>query len=88
MKKTIIITSIILGVLALGVGVYFAWQKSRQQTIPAAPTPFVNTGGIQVPAPTVGATNKLVVVSKNTAIDYWVMNATSTNATSTNSIFI
>lgn len=87
MKKNIIIISVVIGILALGAGIYFAWQKSRQQTIPAVSTPFVNEGGIQAPAPAVGATNKLVVVSKNAAIDYWVMNATSTVATSTNLIF-
>ncbi|MBI5401754.1 hypothetical protein HZB05_02945 [Candidatus Wolfebacteria bacterium] len=86
MKKSTILTIIAIGVLALGTGFYFAWQKSRQAAISVTVTP-VPGSEIQVPSTTGEITGNLTAISKNAVINYWIMNATSTTATSTSLIF-
>ncbi|MEK9168416.1 MAG: hypothetical protein AAB698_01295 [Patescibacteria group bacterium] len=87
MKKTIIIISVILGILAMAVGVYFAWKKSRELLVP----PVIQqpaAGEQQLPAL---AERKIKILSDQPIFDYWIYRpefgvvATST-ATSTKTI--
>lgn len=73
MKKTLIIISVILGILAMAVGVYFAWKKSRELLVP----PVVQqpmTGEQQLPA---SAKRKIKILSDQPIFDYWVHSTSS-----------
>lgn len=93
MRKQIIITSIIIAVLALGVGVYFAWQKSKQASVPIPETkgqlPVIGESqfpetvqgqaGPATAQPSATGQLKLRVISGQPVFDYWL----ATPATST-----
>lgn len=91
MKKIIIITSIILGIVAMGLGIYFAWKKTKSILTPPSVSPptaeqgLVSTTAGQLP------TAKLKILSNQPIFDYWIYRpefgavATST-ATSTGTI--
>lgn len=93
MRKQIIITSIIIAVLALGVGVYFAWKKSKQAqtSIPETEGQLPVIGESQFPETVQGQAGpataqpsatgqlKLRIVSSQSVFDYWL----ATPATST-----
>ncbi len=67
-KKPLIIISVILGIIAMGVGVYFAWKKSRELLAP----PVVQqpmAGEQQLPA---SAERKIKILSDQPIFDYWV----------------
>lgn len=73
MKKTIIIIIVVLGIIAVGSGVYFAWKNSRQiLTPPSSGTPDIDYGAQQTVK-----NEKLKVVSDQPVFDYWVKTATS-----------
>ncbi len=78
MKKTLIIISIVLGVAAMGLGVYFAWKKSKEILTPPPATgqkPIVQNQNLPV---STGNQNqqaqaaKLKVLSDQPVFDYWV----------------
>ncbi len=75
-KKTIIIISIVVGVVALGLGIYFAWNKAQKALVPASnQQPTTNNQQL------LSATEpKLKILSKNGAFDYWIANSTSTKS--------
>lgn len=75
MKKTLIIILIFIAILAVGLGVYFAWSKSRQILNPplvAAPvvTPSASNQTAQ-------ETGKLKAISDNKASAYWIYRSPS-----------
>lgn len=83
MKKPLIIISVILGILAMTIGVYFAWKKSRELLIP----PIVQqpmAGDQQFPFL---AERKMKILSDQPIFDYFVRQSFSGGglATSTNS---
>lgn len=83
--KKIIIISIIVGILALGTGIYFAWRSSLSggeqemdifSLLTQTPeTPSTSSG--QVAAP------KLKVLSKNEVFDYWIFESVTASSTAT-----
>lgn len=93
MRKSIIITSIIIAVLALGVGVYFAWKRSKQASAPLSETerqlPVIGESqfpetvqgqaGTAIAQPSATGQLKLRIVSGQPVFDYWL----ATPATST-----
>ncbi len=93
-KKIIIIASVFFGVLAVGLGIYLAWQKSRELIAP--PTlPISSTSSVSFPGGTEGfsispegqpsgqeiAVAKLRVLSDQAIFDYWTVYSTSTGQT-------
>ncbi|MDP1538874.1 MAG: hypothetical protein Q8M00_02480, partial [bacterium] len=90
MKKIIIIISVILGIVAMGAGVYFAWKKTKAiLTPPSAPSQPTSVG---ITEPTAAerqlAAQKLKILSDQQIFDYWIFYpaATSTAATPTSTI--
>ncbi|MDP3014816.1 MAG: hypothetical protein Q8N28_00085 [bacterium] len=86
MKKTIIIISVVLGILAMAVGVYFAWKKSRELLTPPIIDQRPTIDDQRLPAL---AEKKIKILSDQPIFDYWVYQpqfvATAT-ATSTGTI--
>lgn len=90
-KKLIIITIITLCIIALGVGIYFAWQKTRVILNPQTSSQglvdgqmisgnnFISSSSDDI------ATSKLNVISDNTIYDYWIFNPDYSLAVSTSS---
>ena len=81
-KKIIIITVIVLCVIALGAGVYFAWKKTRTILTPpdSSPQNSVNGQSISINNPAGSSSDgavasKLSVISDNTIYGYWVFNS-------------
>lgn len=73
-RRTVIIVGIILGIIALGIGAYFAWQNRKQvvQIIPGIM-------GVEIP-PAQQAADRLKALSSREVVEYWVVkNATSSN---------
>lgn len=81
MKKTVIIIGIILGILALAGGTYFAWKKSQEILTPPGISQQPTTN-IQLPTQ-IPPTSNLQIISDQPVFDYWVMDAgTSTRQNS------
>jgi len=84
MKKIIIIISVILGIVAMGLGVYFAWQKTKTILTPPGigqqPTASnqQSTTGEQQPA----AAQKLKILSDQPIFDYWIFYPAATSTDS------
>ena len=79
MKKSIIIISIILGVIAMGLGVYFAWKKSRAILTPPVSNQQPTTYN-QQPAnlqTTTGSQQRLKILSDQPIFDYWIYSTTT-----------
>jgi len=79
MKKSIIIISIILGVIAMGLGVYFAWKKSRAILAPPVSNQQPTTYN-QQPAnlqTTTGSQQRLKILSDQPIFDYWIYSTSS-----------
>ena len=79
MKKIIIIISVILGIVAMGLGVYFAWQKTKAiLTPPSAPSQPTSVG---ITEPTAAerqlAAQKLKILSDQPIFDYWIYSTSS-----------
>ena len=79
MKKIIIIISVILGIVAMGLGVYFAWQKTKTiLTPPSAPSQPTSVG---ITEPTAAerqlAAQKLKILSDQPIFDYWIYSTSS-----------
>lgn len=72
-KKTLIIIAVVLGIVALGIGAYFAWKNRAvvEEIIPAI------TGGVI--APTEQKEGKFSLISSREVAGYWVLN-TSTSS--------
>lgn len=92
MKKTIIIISVVLGILAILVGVYFAWRKTKAILTPPGPSAQTSSIPSVSFSPSTATTIpalKLKILSDQPIFDYWVFSSTptSTVATSTNKIF-
>ena len=73
MKKIIIIISVILGIIAIAFGAYFAWQKSKDILEPpiAEQSPILDT------ASKIIEQQKLKIISDQPAFYYWLTIATS-----------
>lgn len=89
MKKTIIIISVVLGILAILVGVYFAWRKTKAILTPpglSTPTSSIPSVSVSFSASTTTTIPalKLQILSGQPIFDYWVFSSTPT---STNKIF-
>jgi len=90
MKKTIIIISIVLGILALLAGVYFAWQKTKTilnpPTSPSGTEQPVSFGAPTSTLPTAAgqaAGQKLQLVSDQPIFDYWIFYPAATSTATT-----
>lgn len=71
MKKIISIISIVLIVVAVGVGVYFGWQKSKEILTPPSdvnPQPIIDN---QQQPPLATLKSKLRIISDQQVFDYW-----------------
>jgi hypothetical protein len=87
MKKIIIIVAIILGILAIGLGVYFAWKNSRvilnPPTVsqPVGLTVGSTTGAVGATRGTGGTGQmpvlKLKILSDQPIFDYWAYTSSS-----------
>ncbi|MFH1346953.1 MAG: hypothetical protein ABIH10_01745 [Spirochaetota bacterium] len=93
-KKLITIIIVVLCVIALGIGVYFAWQKTRTILNPPASSPqnlvdgqsISINGGFTDSVSGATAASKLSIISDNAVYGYWIFNSNSPliqNATST-----
>ena len=71
MKKTISIFSIILIIAAIGVGVYFGWQKSREILTPPSDNQQPITDNQQPPPLLTTPKPKLQIISDQPVFDYW-----------------
>ncbi len=87
-KKIIIITVIVLCVVALGAGAYFAWQKTRTILNPQTSSPQNSVNGQSVSinnstgsSSSEAAASKLSVISDTTVYGYWVFNSNSSTTT-------
>jgi len=91
MKKIIIIISVILGIVAMGLGVYFAWKKTKAILTPPSVSPPTTEQGLTSTTTGQLPTAKLKILSNQPIFDYWIYRpefgavATST-ATSTGTI--
>jgi len=79
MKKIIIIIRVILGIVAMGLGVYFAWKKTKTiLTPPSAPSQPTSVG---ITEPTAAerqlAAQKLKILSDQPIFDYWIYSTSS-----------
>jgi len=81
-KKIIIITVIVLCVIALGAGVYFAWKKTRTILTPPDSSPQNSVNGQSISINNLAGSSsdgavasKLSVISDNTIYGYWVFNS-------------
>ncbi|MFA5098804.1 MAG: hypothetical protein WC461_01115 [Candidatus Paceibacterota bacterium] len=90
-KKTIIIIAVVLSVIALGVGIYFAWQKTGAILNPPAnissENPVngqsVSVNGSASSVSGVPAASKLSIISDKTIYGYWVFNSAISTSTQT-----
>lgn len=81
MNKKIVIIIIIFGVLAIGAGVYFAWQKSGQQPQGTASQATDQNNYGKMTLPISGTTNsKMRILSKENVLAYWVDNFSTSTA--------
>ena len=87
-KKIIIITVIVLCVIALGAGVYFAWKKTRTILTPPDSSPQNSVNGQSISINNLAGSSsdeavasKLSVISDNTIYGYWVFNSNFSVAT-------
>ena len=81
-KKIIIITVIVLCIIALGAGVYFAWKKTRTILTPPDSSPQNSVNGQSISINNLAGSSsdgavasKLSVISDNTIYGYWVFNS-------------
>ncbi|MBI5079471.1 hypothetical protein HZB06_02255, partial [Candidatus Wolfebacteria bacterium] len=74
MKKIIIIFSIVLGIVAVATGVYFAWKNSKQILTPPSKNEIAD---IDYGARQEVKDEKLKIISDQPVFDYWVKTATS-----------
>ncbi len=94
-KKLITIIIVVLCVIALGIGIYFAWQKTRviltpqsssQGSISGQTISGDNLAGLPLGS---AAASKLSIISDNTIYDYWIFDSNlslTTSASSTQKI--
>lgn len=92
-NKLILIISLSIGVLAIGIGIYFAWQKSQQtqSELLTAVTPEAATavpssvGGTVAVTSIKPSTGVISVLSNNQVFGYWLVapNSSSTSAAKT-----
>lgn len=68
MNKRIFTILIIIGILAIGVGVYFAWKKYGEEIIPLPLSPKTPSTII---IPSADNANKLNILSSQGVVDYW-----------------
>lgn len=68
-KKILIIIAVVLGVIAMVVGIYFAWKKSRELLTPPVIQRQPTTDDLQLP---VSTEKKLKILSDQPIFDYWV----------------
>ena len=87
-KKIIIITVIVLCIIALGAGVYFAWKKTRTILTPPDSSPQNSVNGQSISINNLAGSSsdgavasKLSVISDNTIYGYWVFNSNFSAAT-------
>ena len=76
MKKIIIIISIILGLVALSFGIYFAWKKSQEILTPPPP-PEIKPSNPASDQPSLAPKPKMRVISDGEIFDYWLTYSTS-----------
>ena len=67
-KKIFIIIGVVLGIIAIGVGAYFAYKKSKEILTPGAGVEQAGEFGI---ASGTGEKKKLQIVSDQPVFDYW-----------------
>lgn len=76
MKKTIIIIGIVLGIAAIGIGVYFAWKKSQEILTPPGADLQPITYGLQPTTNdqrlTTTAGQNLKIISDQPVFDYFI----------------
>lgn len=86
-KKIIIISGVAIAVLAIGLGIFFAWKKSSQVAAPDELLP-VSTSGITTSTATqvTSVAGTLSILSKNKALDYWIYTPNVTSTTPIKSI--
>ncbi|PIR44329.1 hypothetical protein COV23_00350, partial [Candidatus Wolfebacteria bacterium CG10_big_fil_rev_8_21_14_0_10_31_9] len=95
MRKNIIIGIIIIALVAIGIGVYFAWQKSNQnvgdnfdQTNNQAVNQAGNySGQMNSISPILPANGKIKLLSKNNALAYWITNLSTSTQFQSQDIF-
>lgn len=81
MKKIIITIIIILAIISLGLGIYFAWQKTQQILTP----PTIGQQPSLDEQTALLSKARLGIISDQPIFDYWVSNSTSSGET--NEIF-
>jgi hypothetical protein len=81
MKKTIIIIGVILGIVAMALGVYFARKKTKSILTPPSVSPSTAEYGFQPTTAGQLATAKLQILSDQPVFDYWLSNSTSPGKT-------
>lgn len=92
-KKIIIVSGIVIGIIALGIGMYFAWQKSGEDPADAllGVTPGVTSTVIgqdsQLNGQNSAASKSIRILSKNKALDYWIFTDNSTSTASAKNVF-
>lgn len=75
MRKTILVILISIGILALGVGIFFAWEKSKININPFSSNTDQPVQNNNLPLPQ--NKQKLSILSKDPIIFYWTTNSTS-----------
>lgn len=82
-KVIIIIVAVSTGVLALGIGFYFAWMNYQNQTLagPGAQVPQGQNVSVNVPISSTPAA-QLSVISKNDVLGYWIPAIIATSSAS------
>jgi hypothetical protein len=83
MKKIIIILSIVLGILAMLAGVYFAWKKSKEILTPPAPNQQTEGGQITQKENQSLPVQKLKIISDQPVFNYFISRNLNNNGTST-----
>ncbi len=78
MKKLFIIILIIIALVAVGLGIYFAWKKSREILTPPSVVVPVATQGILGQTDQIG---KLNAISDNAISGYWIYHSASSTET-------
>lgn len=77
MKKIIIITSVILILAAISIGVYFAWQKSKSILTPPS-VPAANVSG-DIQFQNSANQKKIKILGSQPAIKYWLAQSATTS---------